>query len=194
MAALSCALAMPVTSAPGPPSPSPAIAPEAYPLRRSAEALARARESPPDDPCRAASAHDAKPCFPAQVERQGLTPEQKLARFFDGFDALYGPTFASAPTVKELWPTPAGRGIPLDFLPLVELLVKARRRHVPARFFLYAAREGSRAWAVLREGRLPPEVAYARPGVTYTELGGFPDRKGAQAAYERLEDALGVTR
>lgn len=159
-------------------------------LRRAVEALARPGAPLPGDPCRVTPTADGPPCFPASVERQGLTPEQKLARFFQDFDALHGPTFASAPTVSELWQLPASRGIPLDFLPLVKLLLEARRRHQPPRYFLYTARDGARAWPLLRDGRLPAEVAYARPGVTYEELGGFPDRKTAQAAYERLEDAL----
>jgi hypothetical protein len=167
-----------------------AVDPSAFPLRRAVAALARPGMPLPGDPCRLSSSQDKRPCFPASVERRALTPEQKLARFFEDFDALHGPTFASAPTVKELWRLPAIRGIPLDFVPLVKLLLEARRKRQPPRFFLYCAREGGRAWPVLREGRLPAEIAYARPGVTYEELGGFPDRKTAEAAYERLEDAL----
>lgn len=171
------------------PSPSPpasAVDPEAFPLRRAAAAREHPVPAPPEDPCRLV----AGPCFPAQVERQDLTPEQKLARFFEQFDARHGPTFASAPTVEELRRLPAARALPLDFLPLVRLLIDARRRHQPPRYFLYAARRGERAWPVLREGRLPAESAHALPGLTYEELGGFRDRKSAEAAYRRLDQLL----
>jgi hypothetical protein len=96
--------------------------------------------------------------------------------------------------VAELWrETGAGIAPAANFLALIELLLKARRDTQPPRYFLYVAREGARAWPVLREGRLPPEVAH-RPGPRYEEVGGFPDRKSAQAAYERLEDELVVAR
>lgn len=196
---LGCALWAPGASATEDAARTPSAAetlradPAESPLRRAVAALAQPGTPLPGDPCRLAAVAPGTPCFPASVERQGLTPEQKLARYFEHFDALYGPTFASAPTVKELWQLPAARGLPLDFLPLLKLLLDARRRHEPPRYFLYAARAGERAWPVLREGRLPAELAYADPGVTYEELGGFPDRKTAQAAYERLEDALAVT-
>ncbi len=172
-------------------APSPAVAPDAFPLRRGAEAVGRLDRPLPGDPCREPRLTKlGKPCFFAAVEKQALTPEQKLARFFKDFEKRYGATPHSAPSAPDLWKQVYPERAPsLNFLPLIRLLLDALKQPGPPRYFLYVARQGPKAWPVLREGRLPPEIAY-RPGLTYVELGAFPDRKGAQAAYERLEDAL----
>ncbi len=182
------------------PASRPAIDPAARPLRRAVEALADPTRPLPGDPCRELGIAGDKPCFPAAVERQQLTPEENLARFFGGFDARHGPTGKSAPSDREMLEVmrehvrPRGSPETADLLGMAVALAGLLKSKLggpePERYFLYLAQGRGRAWLALREGRLPPEIEFADPAVRYALVAGFPKRAQAQAAYERLEDAL----
>lgn len=132
------------------------------------------------------------PRFSTHVLVEAPAPAS-LQRFFEGFDTSHGPTFASAPNHQEMWRemSPRQAATPFDLLGLAKSLVDLFRKDGPPRFFLYQASDATHAWLLLREGDLPAATRYGSPGISFQALGAFPSLKAAQAAYERLEDALG---
>lgn len=131
------------------------------------------------------------PRFETEVLVEAHVP-LSLQRFFEGFDTRNGATFGSAPNHQEMWRemSPRQAATPVDLLAAVKAVVDLFRKDGPARFFIYRASDATHAWLLLREGDLPAPLRYGSPGVTFEALGGFASLADAQAAYERIEDAL----
>jgi hypothetical protein len=139
-----------------------------------------------------AEASSSLPRFETHVLVEAQAPAS-LQRLFEGFEPRYGPTFGSAPNHQEMWRemSPRQTAAPLDLLAVAKAVADLFHKDGPERFFVYRASDATRDWLMLREGDLPAATRYGSPGVTFELLGGFATLKAAQAAYERIEDALG---
>jgi hypothetical protein len=137
--------------------------------------------------------------FEDHADVQGQTPASAWERHLKGFDALNGPTFSSAPNVKEIreaaekaiWEADyRQRRTPIvDFMPLLVEALSKLKGHGPPRYFLYTLKRGVLLEPVLREQRLPATSLYL-PGAIYEPVGEFANADEARRAFGVLAEAL----
>jgi hypothetical protein len=131
------------------------------------------------------------PRFEDRIEVVDRT-QSALDELLRGLDLACSPSSAGPPPTSELnryrsAPIP----VSADLLALAKAIVKGvkwlQQRNEPARFLLYAVRQGDTFRLVLREGEIPDSVRLAVPGTAWEELARFKDREQAAEAMRRLE-------
>jgi hypothetical protein len=127
------------------------------------------------------------PRFEEQVDVEGRTPEELLARFTEGADLDCEPAGVGAPTEYEMREVRPGPSPYLDFLALGSALLAHRRRKGPDRYFVYRVSRGASVSYVLREGEAGKGFELGPGGATLELVASFPDRERALRRFRRLE-------
>ncbi len=128
--------------------------------------------------------------FETQVDVVAKTPDQLLARFFEGADLDCEPAGVGAPTeleMRELRPGPAPY---FDVLGVAGAALKKLKRRGPDRFFVYRVKRGDVVRYVVRESEGPKGWQLGPDGATIELVYGFPDRASATAAWRRFERGI----
>ena len=138
------------------------------------------------------------PRFETQVEVVGQSPQAAIDRLFEGVrgDCRPGgaPPGGGAPTHVEMrqarWhPSPSA-----DFVTLLMLLGKTIKdgRRGEDKYFLYRVSAKGDVSYLLREGRVPDALLYARAGTTYELISAYADTKNGAKALRRMERGFGT--
>jgi hypothetical protein len=134
------------------------------------------------------------PRFETQVEVIGKSPQMMLDRFFGGieYDCRPGgaPPGGGAPSHVEMrearWHPSPSADFEAALLKLIAAAFKGQMRG-EEKYFLYRVNTKGNVSYILREGRLPDALVYARPGTTYEVIKAYADTKSGAKALRRLE-------
>jgi len=133
---------------------------------------------------------DARPRFEEHVEVTGATPEQLLGRFTAGADFDCEAAGVGAPTEQETREVRPGPSPYVDFLALAGAALARLKKAGPPRYFVYRVTRAGKASYMVREGEAPRGWQLGAEGAVVELVEGYPDRKSALAAWQRLERGL----
>lgn len=138
----------------------------------------------------------AAPRFETMVEVRGTSPQIAIDRLFAAveFDCAPGgaPPGGGAPTAIEMREARWTVSPSIDFVALAKLIAGALRKHGEDKYFLYRVNAKGDVSYLLREGRLPESLLYARPGTSYELVKAFADPKSGAKAQRRMERGFGT--
>lgn len=132
--------------------------------------------------------------FETRVEVIGKSPQVMLDRFFGGieYDCRPGgaPPGGGAPSHIEMrearWHPSPSADFEAALLKLIAEAFKGKMRGED-KYFLYRVNAKGVVSYLLREGRVPDALLYARPGTTYELIRAYADTKSGAKALRRLE-------
>ena len=133
------------------------------------------------------------PHFETRVEVTGKSPQVMLDRFLRGIELDCRPGGAppggGAPTHIEMRQARGHASPSADFGALLMLIVDAVKagRRGPDRYFLYRVNAQGEVSYLLREGRVPDALLYARPGTTYELIKAYADTSSGAKGLRRME-------
>jgi hypothetical protein len=139
------------------------------------------------------------PRFETQVEVIGTSPQVMLDRFLKGIehDCRPGgaPPGGGAPTHIEMRQARWHPGPSADFqAALLKLLGDAFKGKMRGqdRYFLYRVTANGEVSYLLREGRVPDALLYARPATTYELISAYADTKSGAKGLRRMQRGFGT--